>query len=151
MHSLTVDNGRFILILQTMHQAEKVIAKSGIFLEWQNSPAAYCLWLYYLLHQLIPAPTSTFWEVEAKHSSLLVGSCCCRDMACTSTSCNTVLFTSQPWCGKTVLSASLRRLELAQPGTFCGVPLAQFGTNRSRYSWNGICLEKTTQLFSFES
>lgn len=48
------------------------------------------------------------------------------NMTCANKSCNTVLFTAQSWCGKTVLSASLSSFELAQSlALFCGVPLAQ--------------------------
>lgn len=48
------------------------------------------------------------------------------DMTCANMSCNTVLLTAQPWCGKPVLSASLSSSERAQSLAFlCGVPLAQ--------------------------
>lgn len=155
MHSLALDNVRFIPIpcwtltnrtselLQT--QAQKVITKSNVFLERQNSPAVCCLWLYHLPHQLVPAAPSTphSWEAEAQPSTVLGGSSCWRMRH----------VPARPATQGSVLLS----LDVARHSFVCikgklwassawHFLWSHFGTadctSRSRYPWNGICLEK---------
>lgn len=126
MLSLALDSERLMLNLAEPSQAVHH-TKSGIF-SW-NGRTCHSLALSLLLaSSACSSPHIQHTPCWRWRQSLcgVGGLLVLWDMTCANMSCNTVLLTAQPWCGKSVLSASLSSSERAQSLAFlCGVPLAQ--------------------------
>lgn len=131
------------------HCYKRALLRLAIFWNGESTPLptgfgfTTCLIICISPHTDPPA----FWEVEAKRSGVLVGSCCCR----------TWHVPAWPAAQGCFLSLDVARHsfvciagKLWASSAWC-LLWSPFGTadctSSPRYSWNGTCLEKPTQLF----